>query len=220
MIIATWCGVGMILPRIEVRARIALAVGLLVCAFTLMITVTAINPTLTCRPGARVPPVLAERVAQGPLGRCREVVKYRLESVAAQRKIPKFYRDMVRTPLAKIAVVAIQGFGRFGPFGPSESDSVVRYQLTQDWGLVVWWPIVLVGILRTCRLGGQQLREGTTPTALALLIWALVSTTVVTWYLPLAWDRYLLPIQAPIALLAAIGLSAIWDRYRGKVVPA
>ena len=34
-----------------------------------------------------------------------------------------------------------------------------------------------------------------------------------TVYLPMAWDRYLLPIQSGNALLAALAASAIWDRW-------
>ena len=33
-----------------------------------------------------------------------------------------------------------------------------------------------------------------------------------TVYLPMAWDRYLLPIQSGNALLAAIAVAAIWAR--------
>jgi hypothetical protein len=36
----------------------------------------------------------------------------------------------------------------------------------------------------------------------------------------MAWNRYLLPIQAPNALLAAVAMSAIWDRLSGPVSAA
>ena len=91
-----------------------------------------------------------------------------------------------------------------------------------------WWPLVLVGIFQTFQLGRQQLREGTPPSAFALLIWAFVSWAVVAVYIPLAWDRYLLPIQAPNALLVAVGgveaLAAMaregGARVRRKLIPA
>ena len=65
---------------------------------------------------------------------------------------------------------------------------------------------------------GDSSATGTPPTAFALLVWAFVSWAVVAAYLPLAWDRYLLPIQAPNALLAAVGLSVLWDRSGQKAV--
>jgi hypothetical protein len=33
----------------------------------------------------------------------------------------------------------------------------------------------------------------------------------------MAWDRYLLPIQSGNALLAAMGMSALWERLAGRV---
>ena len=41
-----------------------------------------------------------------------------------------------------------------------------------------------------------------------------VALPVVTAYLPMAWDRYLLPIQAPAALLAAGAVVAAAGRLR------
>jgi hypothetical protein len=35
---------------------------------------------------------------------------------------------------------------------------------------------------------------------------------VVTIYLPMAWDRYLLPPQSVNALLTALAISSIYDR--------
>jgi hypothetical protein len=84
--------------------------------------------------------------------------------------------------------------------------------------MVVWWPIVGFGILQAYRLGRRQLRDGAPPTAFALLAWAAVSWAVVASYVPLAWDRYFLPIQAPNALLAAVGIAALMDRWGRKAV--
>ena len=49
------------------------------------------------------------------------------------------------------------------------------------------------------------------PTAWAILIYFVVALSVVTVYLPMAWDRYFLPIQAPAALLAGL-VVARWPR--------
>jgi hypothetical protein len=39
-----------------------------------------------------------------------------------------------------------------------------------------------------------------------------LSWIVVALYLPMAWDRYLLPIQSANALAGALAVTAIWDR--------
>ncbi len=100
----------------------------------------------------------------------------------------------------------------WAPFGPIASDSRVRYDLRQDWGLIVWAPLVLIGLVQSFRLGRRQFRAGEAPTAAALILWAAITWVVVTVYLPMAWDRYLLPPQSVNALLAALALSAIYDR--------
>jgi hypothetical protein len=124
----------------------------------------------------------------------------------------------------KIKVFAVQGFGRFGllgpsgsalptgkmakkhqphdwaPFGPIASDSRVRYDIRQDWGLIVWAPLVLIGLIQTVRLGRR------------LILWATITWGVVTAYLPMAWDRYLMPPQSVNSLLAALAISSIYDR--------
>jgi 4-amino-4-deoxy-L-arabinose transferase-like glycosyltransferase len=217
MIIVAWCGLGALAARVG-RVRLAFGVGAALSIAMLVTTVLMLNPTLTCRPQGNIRPDVADRAALDPWGRFRELVRYRLKSTADQQRMPKFYRDVVRSPLDKAAVFAVQGLGRFSPFGPRRSNSEVRYELRQDWGLVIWGPLVLLGIFRAFRMGRRQLREGEPPTACALLVWTLVSWAVVAAYLPLAWDRYLLPIQAPNALLAAVGLSVLWDRSGEKAV--
>ncbi len=114
-------------------------------------------------------------------------------------------------------MVAVQGFGRFGPLGPRKSDSTRRYDLAQDWGAVLWFPLVLAGLGRSLLLGGRQFGIGQPPAAWALALWACLALTVVTAYLPMAWDRYQLPIQAPAALLAAIPLGEAWIAARTRI---
>jgi hypothetical protein len=54
------------------------------------------------------------------------------------------------------------------------------------------------------------------PTAWALAVWAGLAMAVVTAYLPMAWDRYQLPIQAPATLLAAVALATGWEWSRRR----
>ena len=218
MILAAWCGLGMIAPGRPPRMRLALAGGAVLAMVAMVATVLALNPTLTCHPRAAVRADLAGRVGQSPWARFRGTIDYRLDVAEGQRKMGKFSRDLTQTPPEKLGVFVVQGFGRFGPFGPSQSNSEVRYERRQDWGVVLWFPLVLFGIYRSWRLGMAQLRAGEPPTALALLVWAFVSWAVVASYLPLAWDRYLLPIQAPNAMLAAVGLAGLYPFRRRKAV--
>jgi 4-amino-4-deoxy-L-arabinose transferase-like glycosyltransferase len=166
--------------------------------------------------------------------RFRKLVDQRLEVSRIQKT--SFPHNALNDPGEKVKVFFVQGFGRFGalgpsgsdlpshqdskdsqshdwaPFGPIGSDSTVRYDLRQDWGLIVWAPMVLIGLVHSFRLGRRQFRDGEAPTAIALCLWAAVTWLVVTIYLPMAWDRYLMPPQSVNALLAALAISAIFDR--------
>ena len=59
--------------------------------------------------------------------------------------------------------------------------------------------------------GWLQRCEGEPPTCWALATYWLITFVVVTAYLPMAWDRYMLSIQAPTTLLAAGVLVAAFD---------
>jgi hypothetical protein len=112
----------------------------------------------------------------------------------------------------KAEVALIQGLGRFGAFGPCRSDSRVRFDRRQDRGVVFWTPLILLGVVESLGLALSQRRAGAPPTGLALLLWALLAWAVVILYLPMAWDRYLLPLQPVNALLAALAATMIWER--------
>ena len=118
-------------------------------------------------------------------------------------------RRPVRACPRRASVILVQGFGRFGPFGPRAAE-LERSDMTsrQDWGVVLWLPLVCFGLYEAMRLGVEQLRAGKPPVALALVVWAVCAWAVVTLYLPMAWDRYQLPIQSGNALLAAVGMQS------------
>jgi hypothetical protein len=207
-------------PGLSARRKLVLAASAASTFSMAVVTFIALNPALTARPPGPIRAEFATRARQGPWSRFLDMVSFRLETSASQQRIPKFLPYVLCSPVDKAAVFAVQGFGRFGPSGPAESNSTVRYQFRQDWGLVFWWPVVVLGVFQSFRLGRQQVREGLPPTAFALLIWTAVAWAVVAAYIPMAWDRYLLPIQAPNAVLAAVGLSGLWGRWRGKAVDA
>jgi 4-amino-4-deoxy-L-arabinose transferase-like glycosyltransferase len=173
--------------------------------------------------------------------RFRKLVDHRFD-VSNGQKI-KMSHNALNDLSEKVKVFVVQGFGRFGLFGPSGSDlpasanskespphdwaplgpigsdSTVRYDLRQDWGLIIWTPLVLIGLVQSFRLGREQFHAGEPPTAIALILWVAITWVVVTLYLPMAWDRYLMPPQSVNALLAALAISSIYDRLVHHIPP-
>jgi len=210
MIIAGWTGIAWVTPGLSWARKTAISAGTIVTILVALATVVALNPFLTARPGGPMSPEARELLKQNPCQRFLSQVRLRGD-VSAEQKIT-FPNDALFTLAEKTKVLVVQGFGRFGPFGPSDSLSTVRFDLRQDWGLILWAPLVLLGLVESVRLGRAQFQTGQPPTAAALVAWTVLAWIVVSVYLPMAWNRYLLPIQSGNALLAALAASAIWDR--------
>lgn len=178
-----------------------------------------LNPFVTARPrpGRPIPlmdPVPAEQTIAARLG---VVIRHRAD--VSRHAMSQFPRDALPTLASKAAALAVQGFGRFGPFGPAHSDSRVRFDPHQDWGAVVWLPLVVAGFLATLGRGKSQLRSGAVPRAWALSIQFVISLATVGLFLPLAWDRYFLPIQGIASLMAAFAAVALYDAIRRRGRP-
>jgi 4-amino-4-deoxy-L-arabinose transferase-like glycosyltransferase len=200
------------LPRVDSARKLALAAGLAGAIIAAGSCFVSLNPFMTAQPP---PPLAPELQTLAELGWCKRfwfLVNHRGEVSRWQQRM--FTHNALDDPAERIRVVAVQGFGRFGLLGPRKSDSTRRYDLAQDWGAIVWLPLVLVGFVQAICLGSQQAREGEAPSAWALVIWSGVTVSVVSAYLPMAWDRYELPIQAPAALLAAMPLVDTWRASR------
>ena len=163
----------------------------------------AFNPFLTAHPAGALPPSLAAVNRMSFLGASRRsMFRLRFEVSADQKTA--FPHNALHTPAEKLAVSVVQGFGRFGPFGPAHSDSVKRFELAAGLGRPGLAPLGRVpGPCLAAFRGCSQCEAGAPPTAWAVLVHFGVAFAVVTLYLPMAWDRYLLPIQAPAALLAS-----------------
>ncbi len=123
-----------------------------------------------------------------------------------------FPKDALTTIPEKFSAVAVQGFGRFGLFGRKRFDpikkiwwfdSTRRYDWAQDAGIVLWAPWVLAGMIWKVVRGGRQFRQGDPPLAWALLAQVAVAYVTVSLFIPLAWDRYFISLQASSCLLAA-----------------
>jgi 4-amino-4-deoxy-L-arabinose transferase-like glycosyltransferase len=209
-IIAVWTVATWLAPRLSTRRKLLLSIAAAITISVALGTAVALNPFLTARPAGRL--VGDARILRlvGPWERFRYQIAFR--QVVSNNQKTNFPHNALRDPLERAKVVLVQGFGRFGPFGPRGSDSTERYDLRQDWGAILWLPLVLLGLFQAVRLGLEQLREGRPPFALAIVLWAACAWTVVTLYLPMAWDRYQIPIESGNALLGALASTFLWER--------
>ncbi len=213
-VLGVWAILALITPGLRWTRR-ALAAGFMgTAAIPALAVLVLLNPFLTAQPAhlageARLlaPMTLIERL--------RFQLKHRV-SLSQQQKI-NFPHNALHDPLERLKVFVVQGFGRFGPLGPSESNSEIRYDWKQDRGALIWAPLAALGLLLALRDGLRERKRGQFPAGLALAAYALASWCVIGSYLPMAWDRYLLPIQAPAVLLGAYALGPLWDRWRLKL---
>jgi len=210
MIVAAWTLIGLVATGLRLKHRLTIASGsIMTLAAALAVSLT-LNPYLTARPRGFVSPQARHLLKKNPWQRFLFQVRHRVELSEDQQQT--FPDDALHTLAERSEVAAVQGFGRFGPIGPTLSNSRVRFDLNQDFGAVFWAPLVLIGLVASIALGQSQWRAAAPPTGIALAVWTALAWLVVTVYLPMAWDRYLLPIQAVNALLAALGATMIWDR--------
>ncbi len=210
MVLASWAVLGLARPLRERWTAALLFSALAISGVVALLTFLCLNPFVTARPSAPLAGAPAPVSAVQTIGtRLAEVVTHRSSlSRHAQEQFPE---DALPTAFDKIKAVAVQGFGRFGPLGPGHSDSTRRFELSQDWGAIVWLPLFLLGMIAAAHQGLRQVREGRPPTAWASLDQSLVALITVTAFIPLAWDRYFLSIQAGCCLMGATALSAGWD---------
>jgi 4-amino-4-deoxy-L-arabinose transferase-like glycosyltransferase len=210
LVVAAWTLLGIVAPGLRVERRLLIVSASIATVATAIGVFVLLNPFLTARPRGYVTPEARRFLDENPWQRFLFQVRHRLEMSEYQQK--NFPHDALHTVAERCDVVAVQGFGRFGPFGPTLSDSRVRFDLRQDSGAVFWAALVMIGLIESFALGQCQWRMAKPPTGMALLGWTGLAWLVVTVYLPMAWDRYLLPIQAVNSLLAALGPTMIWDR--------
>mgnify|MGYP001031795716 CR=1 FL=1 len=209
MTVAGWVVLGCSLPNRSRAGKVSFAIGSSFAAATAWAVFVGLDPFMTARPSA---PLQAEAGRLAELGAWRRfqfLIEHRRVMSASQQQA--FPHNALTTLSERAKVVAAQGFGRFGPLGPGKSDSTRRFDFGQDAGALVWLPICLAGTAAALILGRRQYRAGDAPLGWALAVWAAAASSVVTLYLPMAWDRYQLPIQAPCCLLAALFLVAAAD---------
>ena len=219
LLIAAWMIFAGLAPSRQVsKGRFAVALASI--GVTALLVFVALNPFVTARPRSlgTVPLLDPKPPNQTIPERLWEVVEHRVAvSRIGQASFP---RDALPTLSQKAAVLAVQGFGRFGPLGPRRSDSTRRFDWSQDRGAIAWLPLVLGGFVAWPAIGFAQRRRGQPSAAWAIPLGFVVCVATVGAFLPLAWDRYLLPIQAMSGLMAAGAVVAVFDRLTRRGGPA
>ncbi len=220
MTITAWLILASWLERFPMPRRLAVLGITATAAVLALATFILLNPYVLARPTGPLPPWLLAPLPpnQTPIERIRAVIQHRQDvSDQAQSLFP---HDALTTPAAKVAAVAVQGFGRFSPLGPRDHDSLKalpRYSWRRDWSALLWLPWVAAGVVWTFGRGRRQLAAAEPPTAWAVLFQAMLAFVTVTAFIPLAWDRYFLSLQ-PSAILLASGVAvAGLDRLRRRV---
>ncbi len=213
MVLGAWITLALGSKGFSARAKGFLAAATVAAVVVAFGTFTALNPFLTAQLPEPVSPELASGAHMNFPQRVKAVYDHRAKvSVVAMNTFPK---DALPTLLDRVKVLLVQGFGRFSPLGPrGQSDSTIRFDPRQDWGALLYLPCVLAGIVVVFRRGLGQFRGGSPSEAWLFVVYFAVVDSVVTSFLPLAWDRYLMSTLPPSALLASIFLVACVDRLR------
>ena len=165
VIVVAWLLLALALPGFPIRRRLAFVPAVLVATVVAALTFVALNPFLTAHPKGPLPaPIGRDRrarvlVAPADAGRPSHRGGARARSV-------RFPHNALNTPVEKLKVAAIQGFGRFGPFGPRRYDRLAserRYEWAQDRGALIWLPWVGVGLFWALAHGYRQWAVGRAP---------------------------------------------------------
>ncbi len=206
LVLASWVCLGSISPTISTRSKRDLALAAVAAAAIAFGTFVVLNPFLLAQPPQPVAREVAATARLTFMKRVKAVYDHRATvSLLAMKSFPN---DALPTLPSKIAVVAVQGFGRFGLLGPhGRSDSTRRFDWAQDSNAVIWGPLVLIAWVGLIVQGVRRYRSEPPDRAWLLVAYFTVVLVVVTGFIPLAWDRYMISIQPPAALVGA----TVWD---------
>jgi hypothetical protein len=170
-----------------------------------------LNPFFYSSPQGIKDPSLSQLSDMGVVDRIKFVVDHRIGVSSQGQK--SFPNDALNSLPEKAKAMVVQGFGRFSPFGPRYDDSRNRYEFRQDWPALIWLPMVIIGAVVAFRDTGKY-QNG----RLILIYW-LCSILVVGAFLPLAWNRYYLPIVIPSIILASGGIGRAVEYVTPKQDP-
>ena len=215
LVLAGWIALALVTRGFSTRSKWFLVFATVLAVVVAFATFTALNPFLTAQLPEPVAPELASGAHMSFWERVKAVYDHRAKvSIVAMNTFPN---DALPTLRSKFSVFLVQGFGRFGPFGPrGQADSTIRFDFRQDWGALLYFPCVVAGIVLVLRRGLAQFRLSCASEAWLFLVYFVVVDAVVTSFLPLAWDRYLMSTLPPSALLASVFAVALFDRLRKR----
>ncbi len=215
MVLSAWGVLFAIAPGPASRRKAAVLVATLAAWPVAFLVFLAGNPFLTAQPPLAANSPASLHAGRSIADRTKVVLDHRFSvSRSAQDLFPA---DATATLPTKAAAIAVQGFGRFGPLGPSRTDSTRRYDPGQDLGAIAWWPVVITGAWVLARRARAAWVDAEPPMAASLLVYAIVAIVTVGAFLPMAWDRYFLSIQPPIALLGASAIGAGIERLTSAI---
>lgn len=219
LVLASWVGLALATRAFSNRTKWLLALATPAAATVAFGTFVALNPYLTADPPPPVDHAIAGEVAKSFAERAWSVYAHR--AAVSRQGMETFPHNALPRLLDRAAVVAVQGFGRFGPLGPHGwSDSTIRYDWRQDGGAVVWGPLVALGLVALGLRGWREAAAGVAPLGWLPVAYFAVVVGVVTPFIPLAWDRYFLSIQAPAVLVVACLLGTLFEHGRSPRSPA
>ena len=140
---AAWCLLGLALSGIASERKLVLALGTVMAGLSAWFIFVELNPSMTAHPAGRIPVRLHYLADMDPWERFLFLVDHRRDMARGQQRM--FPHNALESLADRASVVAVQGFGRFGPLGPRKSDSTRRYDLSQDFGALLWLPLVAGG---------------------------------------------------------------------------
>jgi len=214
IVVAAWAALALAMSSGESgRFRRAVLVSAALVFAAAAATFVVLDPYLTARPARAIPGPVGVIQRESLPERAVRMFRLRPEVAADQQRI--FPHNALHNLPSRLATVAVQGFGRFGPLGTSRPDSTRWLDARQDWGAALWLPLVLASGVIAVRVGRSQARSGLAPAAWGVVVHFGLAVAAVSAYLPMAWDRYQLSIQAPAALLVGGLVAALVEKYRG-----
>ncbi len=219
LVIWGWAILGAVVSDGIVRRSFMHFVSVAIVSLSAQLVFVALNPYLLARPSGAPPSDLVAPVADTEVGKQRLTVMIGHRIGVSRQGQRDFADNALQSLLEKTAAVVVQGFGRFGPFGPPHSSTTPypRFAWDRDWGALVWLPCVLVGAIIAARSGLRDRRMGKPPAGWALLLWLVVTGATVTLFIPLAWDRYYLPLIPVSAVLGALAVVTVVDELLRRV---
>ena len=207
IVLIAWALAGIEQNRNRIRGIVCmLLAGIIGATFFILL-----NPFFYSYPQGIKDPSLNTISEMGLWGRIKFVIDHRVGVSSQGQK--SFPNDALTTIPDKAKALVVQGFGRFSPFGPRPDDSRIRYEFRQDGSALIWLPLVIFGAVVAFRDTGKY-QNG----RLILIYW-ICSIIVVGSFLPLAWNRYYLPIVIPSIILASGGIGWAMEYLKTKLGP-